>query len=101
MSNESVCPICEEGNLEAKVGTNKVEYKSETKNLPMYFSVCGCCGSEQASPAEARQNKEQMIKFKKQVETCNESGLFTENHDYITYDQKTYEINKEELKENQ
>ena len=34
-------------------------------------------------------------------EMWSESELFTENHDYSTYDQETYEINKEEFEENQ
>lgn len=72
MKNYSVCPICEEGSLEAKVGTNEVEYKGKTTNLPMHFSECDCCGSEQASAAEVRKNKRLMVEFKKQVD-----GLLT------------------------
>ena len=72
MKNISVCPICEEGNLEAKIGTNEVEYKGHTKTLPMHFSECECCRSEQASPAELRTNKRLMTEFKKQVD-----GLLT------------------------
>ncbi|MEI6858507.1 MAG: type II toxin-antitoxin system MqsA family antitoxin [Shewanella sp.] len=72
MKNISICPICEEGNLEAKIGINEVEYKNHTKNLPMHFSECECCGSEQASPVELRTNKRLMTEFKKQVD-----GLLT------------------------
>jgi HTH-type transcriptional regulator/antitoxin MqsA len=72
MKNISVCPICEEGNLEAKTGTNEVEYKAQHSNISMHFSECDCCGSEQASPAELRTNKRLMNEFKKQVD-----GLLT------------------------
>lgn len=72
MKNISVCPICEEGNLEAKVGTNEVEYKGQHSTISMHFSECDCCGSEQASSAELRTNKRLMNEFKKQVD-----GLLT------------------------
>lgn len=57
MKVDSVCLICEQGYLEAKEGTNKIEHKGQTKILPMYFSECNYCGSEQASPTELHKNK--------------------------------------------
>jgi HTH-type transcriptional regulator/antitoxin MqsA len=72
MKNISVCPICEEGSLEAKIGSNEVEYKSQKTALPLHFSECESCGSEQASPIELRINKRLMIDFKKKVD-----GLLT------------------------
>lgn len=72
MKNISVCPICEEGNLESKVGSNEVEYKGQKTTLPIHFSECDSCGSEQASPIELRINKRIMIEFKKKVD-----GLLT------------------------
>lgn len=72
VKNDSVCPICKEGNLEAKVGTNKVEYKGQTKTLPMHFSECDCCGSEQALPADLRQNKRLMAEAKKDSQATQE-----------------------------
>ena len=72
MKNTPICPICEEGNLEAKTGTNSVEYKGQRSTILMHFSECDCCGSEQASAVELRTNKRLMNEFKKQVD-----GLLT------------------------
>jgi HTH-type transcriptional regulator/antitoxin MqsA len=72
MKNISICPICEEGSLEAKIGSNEVEYKGQKTVLPLHFSECESCGSEQASPIELRINKRSMIEFKKKVD-----GLLT------------------------
>lgn len=72
MKNISTCPICEEGTLEARVGTNEVEYKGQGKTIPMHYSECACCGSDQASSADLRKNKRLMIEFKKEVD-----GLLT------------------------
>ena len=72
MKSISTCPICEEGILEARIGTNEVEYKGQGKTIPMHYSECACCGSDQASSADSRKNKRLMIEFKKEVD-----GLLT------------------------
>ncbi|MEO9944932.1 type II toxin-antitoxin system MqsA family antitoxin [Paraglaciecola sp.] len=72
MKKISTCPICEEGILEARIGTNEVEYKGKGKTIPMHYSECACCGSEQASSSDLRKNKRLMIEFKKEVD-----GLLT------------------------
>lgn len=72
MKNVSTCPICEEGTLEVRVGANEVEYKGQSKTLSLHYGECDCCGSEQASSADLRNNKRLMIEFKKQVD-----GLLT------------------------
>jgi HTH-type transcriptional regulator/antitoxin MqsA len=72
MKNTSVCSICEEGNLQAHVDSNVVEYKSHKKELPLHYSECDCCGSEVSLPAQSRTNKRLMNEFKKQVD-----GLLT------------------------
>lgn len=68
MKNISVCPMCEEANLEAKIGSDEVEYKGHKAALPLHFSACESCGSEQASPLELRTNKRSMIEFKKKID---------------------------------
>lgn len=72
MINTSVCSICEEGNLQAHVDSNVVEYKNHKKELPLHYSECDCCGSEVSLPAQSRTNKRLMNEFKKQVD-----GLLT------------------------
>ena len=64
-----LCPICEEGFLEARVGTNEFEYKGQVKIIPMHYSECTCCGSEQTSSADLRKNKRLMIEFKEVIWT--------------------------------
>ena len=67
MKRDLRCPICEEGNLLERIGKNRVDYKGETADLDLYFSVCSCCGSEQANAQQVRTNKRQMVAFKKRV----------------------------------
>ena len=69
MSDSSnLCPICGEGNLHPEVRTNPVEYKGQTTELDLHFSLCDACGSEQADAAQTRVNKRLMIAFKKRVD---------------------------------
>ena len=72
MKKDLRCAICEEGNLLEKVVKNRVDYKGETADLDLYFSVCNCCGSEQANAQQVRTNKRQIVAFKKRV-----NGLLT------------------------
>jgi|APLak6261674355_1056100.scaffolds.fasta_scaffold00149_11 HTH-type transcriptional regulator/antitoxin MqsA len=69
---DEICPICGEGHLEYRVEKNSVEYNGHTALLDSHYSVCGLCGSEQASPNQTRDNKRAMMAFKKQVD-----GLLT------------------------
>jgi HTH-type transcriptional regulator/antitoxin MqsA len=66
------CPICGEGHLGHRVEKNAVEYNGRSTHLDCHFSVCDSCGSELASPTQARDNKRMMIAFKKKVD-----GLLT------------------------
>lgn len=66
--SNNLCPICGEGNLQPQVGKNPVEYKGQTTELDLHFSLCDACGSEQANAAQLRDNKRQMVAFKKQVD---------------------------------
>jgi len=70
--SNNLCPICGEGNLHFNVGKNPVEYKGQTTELDLHFSLCAACGSEQADVAQTRVNKRLMIAFKKRVD-----GLLT------------------------
>jgi HTH-type transcriptional regulator/antitoxin MqsA len=62
------CPICGEGHLSEMTGSNPVEYGGRTAELPLLYSVCDVCGSEQAGAAQTRANKRAMIAFRKQVD---------------------------------
>lgn len=55
-----LCPIC-------GVGKNLVEYRGQTTELDIHFSICDACGSEQANAAQTRCNQRMMIAFKKRV----------------------------------
>ncbi len=67
--SESVtCPICGEGRLTERQDRERVAYQGQEDDIPLAFSVCDACGSEQASPAQLRANKRAMIKFQKQVD---------------------------------
>jgi HTH-type transcriptional regulator/antitoxin MqsA len=71
-NTHELCPVCGEGHLHAEVGSNTVEYKGRTAQLPLHFSVCDVCGCEQGSTTELRDNKRAMLAFKKTVD-----GLLT------------------------
>lgn len=62
------CPICGEGNLQPRVGKNLVEYKGQSEELELQFSLCDACGSEQSDSAQLRTNKRAMVAFKKAVD---------------------------------
>lgn len=62
------CPVCGEGVLQVQVGKNFVEYKGQSMELDMYFSICNVCGSEQSDAIQLRANKRAMVEFKKLVD---------------------------------
>lgn len=62
------CPICNEGPLRQQIGKNAVEYKGQTAELDLHYSVCDACGSEQTDAALMRTNKRTMLAFKKRVD---------------------------------
>ncbi len=62
------CPICDEGSLHSQIGKNAVDYKGQTTELDLHYSVCDSCGSEQADASQTRDNKRIMLAFKKQVD---------------------------------
>lgn len=68
MKKDLRCPICEEGNLSEEISKNRVDYKGETAELDLHFSVCDSCGSEQVNAGQSRLNKRYMVAFKKRVD---------------------------------
>ena len=49
MKKDLRCPICEEGNLSERTSKDRVDYKGETAELDLHFSVCDSCGSQQVN----------------------------------------------------
>jgi len=70
--SNNICPICNEGHLQACIVKNQVEYKGQTTELDMQYSVCDACCSEQANEVQMRANKRAMMAFRKQTD-----GLLT------------------------
>ncbi len=72
--NESnnLCAVCGEGILHPQLGKSAVEYKGQSNELDLHFSLCDVCGSELSDAAQLRTNKRAMVAFKKQVD-----GLLT------------------------
>jgi hypothetical protein len=68
VKNITTCPICGEGTLIARVGSNEVEYKGQGRLLPFHYRECTCCDSDQVSHEDVSQNKRLMTDFKKEVE---------------------------------
>lgn len=63
-----LCPICEAGQLHSQLEQIDVEYLGQQAQIDSHYSVCDVCGSEQATPNDARNNKRLMIAFKKSVQ---------------------------------
>lgn len=64
----AACPVCGEGRLHSRIDSNEVAYKGVTRAIPLHYSVCDECGSEQAGEDAARLNKREMMAFRKQVD---------------------------------
>lgn len=66
------CPLCEQGVLDEHESSKLAEYKGVKRTVPLYFSCCSVCGTEQANARHLRANKRAMQAFKKEVD-----GLLT------------------------
>ncbi|MGI9280181.1 MAG: type II toxin-antitoxin system MqsA family antitoxin [Endozoicomonas sp.] len=67
-TNMKTCPICEEGQIHETSREREIEYKGEKTMMPLYYSVCDACGSEQGDAEQSRKNKQVMLSFKKQID---------------------------------
>lgn len=70
--DRKICPICGEGTLTLKQGTNETEYKGVRGSVSFFYEECDACGSEQADASLTLRNKRLMLAFRKQVD-----GLLT------------------------
>lgn len=70
--DRKICPICGEGTLTLKQGTNEAEYKGVRGSVSFFYEECDACGSEQADASLTLRNKRLMLAFRKQVD-----GLLT------------------------
>jgi len=68
MSSKNLCPVCGEGHLHEQVDQLEVEYRGEKSLRNCLFSVCDTCGSETATAAQVRSNKQDTIAFRKSVD---------------------------------
>jgi HTH-type transcriptional regulator/antitoxin MqsA len=66
--NDLTCPICGEGHLTERRALDKTVYADQESEIPLVYSVCDTCGSEQASPAQLRENKRALIRCQKRVD---------------------------------
>lgn len=64
MANK-ICSVCEQGHLTAQTELVTVEYLGQIDQIENRYSVCDCCGSEQADNKDARLNKRVMTVFTK------------------------------------
>lgn len=67
MANK-ICLVCEQGHLTAQTELVTVEHLGQIGQIENRYSICDCCGSEQADNKDARFNKRAMTAFKKQVQ---------------------------------
>lgn len=66
--HKNKCLICNEGSIMPLVGKNIVEYKGQSAELDLHYSVCDTCGSEQTDSSQLRANKRAMLAFRKRVD---------------------------------
>ena len=64
------CPICADGYLHTMETNIEITYTGVTGEVKTLFSICDGCGSEQAGAAELLKNKQAMIAFQSEVESC-------------------------------
>lgn len=61
MNNQTLCPICEEGWLQGHTEKVEVEFGGRMVELDSHYSICDCCGSEQATEYQVWRNKQNML----------------------------------------
>lgn len=66
IAEKELCPVCAEGVLFPKVGTNEVEHNGHKGVIDCHYSLCSACGSEVAGAKEMQLNKEIMQEFRRQ-----------------------------------
>lgn len=66
--HSDICRICGEGRLTVIAGQNDVEYNGHHASIPLKYSVCSACGSEQANSAQVLENKIAMQSFQNKVD---------------------------------
>lgn len=62
------CPICDEGFLVRKSGTNNITYKGVKGFVNFYYDKCNECGSEVASDWQLAVNKDNVLYFHRMVD---------------------------------
>jgi hypothetical protein len=67
-ANSTTCPICGEGHLIERQEPEACSGQGHKMQIPLAYSVCDSCASEQASPEQLRVNKRSMIKFQNIVD---------------------------------
>ena len=60
--------ISKRNHIISKITNNYVEYKGKSKFLPLHFSICSYCETEQADQQQSVENKRVMDAFKKVVD---------------------------------
>lgn len=63
--NINICPICGNGQIYPRVDFEKIEYKGNEVFVPLLYSVCDVCGSEQASPEQVIDNANALREFRR------------------------------------
>lgn len=74
------CFVCGDGYLIPHKDDKETEYKGVTEVLPLYYSVCTCCGY-QADAEEVRKNAEAMRSFKAKVDESRKRVFAIEEQD--------------------
>ncbi len=64
----NLCPICETGELDTQTERIQVTHLHQKGSIYSQYSICNCCGSEQATTIDARNNKRAMNSFKKEAQ---------------------------------
>lgn len=54
------CPLCEEGQLTELSSSNQHQIDGKDVMVPLVYSVCSHCESEQANADQAQRNKQAM-----------------------------------------
>lgn len=65
---KKLCLICGEGYLTDLQSFNTIIIADQEVTVPLEYSICDACGSEQGSPDQLKRNKQVVIYLRKKFE---------------------------------
>lgn len=68
MTEITQCPVCGIGHLTPQCDIRRFVFDNKEYDLPSYYAVCNSCESEVADADDSSQNKQEMLKIRRDIE---------------------------------